>query len=110
MWITVFRNRLREDAGPGYAEQAALMKRLAQAQPGFISIKTFTAEDGERVSVVEFESLEALLAWKDLPAHREAQRLGREQFYAEYAIQSAEVARSYRWPRQPKSSPTETKV
>ena len=108
MWITVFRNRLRDDAGPGYAEQSTLMKRLAQAQPGFVSIKTFTAEDGERVSLVEFESLETLLAWKNQPEHLEAQRLGREQFYAEYAIQSAEVARSYRWPA--KSSPAETKA
>jgi heme-degrading monooxygenase HmoA len=63
------------------------MHDLATAMPGFLSIKTFTAEDGERVSIVEFASEEAHRAWREHPEHRAAQELGRRKFYAEYRIQ-----------------------
>ncbi len=32
------------------------MSALAKAMPGYISHKGFVAEDGERVTIVEFES------------------------------------------------------
>ena len=54
--------------------------------PGYISHKGFTAEDGERVTIVEFESEDAHRAWAELPAHRKAQQLGRERFYSEFSI------------------------
>lgn len=95
MWITLFRNRLRPDAAADYAEVAQRMRALAQSMPGYVSFKTFNAEDGERVSVVEFDSLEALLAWKNHPEHRAAQERGRVAYYTEYSVQSAEVARQY---------------
>ena len=62
--------------------------------PGFISIKTFTAEDGERVSIVEFDKQANHDAWRN-PEHREAQHLGREKFYSEFQIQVCRVERSY---------------
>ena len=55
--------------------------------PGFVSIKTFAADDGERISIVEFDSEAAHGAWRNHPEHREAQRLGRERFYDEFQIQ-----------------------
>ena len=73
------------------------MYQLAMAMPGFISYKDFAAADGEGVSIVEFESLEMLAAWRNHPEHLEAQRLGREQFFAEYQIQVCTPVRSYRF-------------
>jgi hypothetical protein len=32
------------------------MRELAEAMPGFISFKTFQAEDGERVSLIEYKT------------------------------------------------------
>ncbi|MCA9626376.1 MAG: antibiotic biosynthesis monooxygenase [Myxococcales bacterium] len=107
MWITVFRNRLRTDAAADYGDVASRMKALAQRMPGYIGFKTFSADDGERVSLVEFDSLEALLAWKNHPEHRAAQERGRQAYYSEYSVQSAEIARDYRFsldPQQPASS------
>jgi len=69
------------------------MLALAQAMPGFISYKSFLAEDGERCSVIEFESHEHLRAWREHPDHRTAQALGRERFYAEYSLYVAEPER-----------------
>lgn len=92
--ITVFRSRLRPDAEAlGYHDLAAEMERRARAMPGFVDFKTFAADDGERVSIVEFDSVAAHNRWRDHPAHRTAQRRGRESFYADYRIVVGEVLR-----------------
>jgi heme-degrading monooxygenase HmoA len=85
--ITVFRSRLRPDAtANGYAELAARMESRARAMAGFIDFKTFTAPDGERVSIIVFDTWDHHRAWRDDPEHRAAQRRGRHNFYAEYSI------------------------
>jgi heme-degrading monooxygenase HmoA len=87
MIVTIFRSRLRPEHQAEYAEWATRMHDLATAMPGFLSIKTFAADDGERVSIVEFASEETHRAWRDHPEHRVAQQLRRRKFYAEYRIQ-----------------------
>jgi heme-degrading monooxygenase HmoA len=96
--ITIFRSRLRPENQEAYQQMAARMHDLAQQMPGFVSIKTFTAQDGERVSIVEFESEATHNAWRQHPEHREAQRLGRELFYSEFHIQVCKVERAYGMP------------
>ncbi len=97
--VTVFRSRLRHDA-PGYDDEVRRMVELARAMPGFVEIKTFRADDGERVSLVTFASPEAHEGWCDHAEHRVAQRRGRQEFYEEYLIQVCRVAseRSFRRP------------
>lgn len=85
--ITVFRSRLRPEAeAHGYGELAARMEARARSMPGFVDFKTFTAPDGERVSIVVFASLAHQSAWRHDPEHRAAQRQGREHFYEAYSI------------------------
>lgn len=69
---------------------AAAMTELARSMPGFVDSKTFTADDGERVTVVTFADRSSHDAWRDHPSHREAQRRGIEEFYSTYSIQVAE--------------------
>ena len=95
MVVTIFRSRLSSDFVGEYEEVAKDMLDLATRMPGYRSIKTFTAEDGERVSIVEFESLPELEAWRDHPEHRRAQELGRKKFYSEYHLQVCTPIRSY---------------
>lgn len=95
MILTVFRSRLDPAHTAAYREMAARMQSLAEAMPGFISFKTFSAEDGERVSIIEFESEEALSAWREHPEHRQAQALGRDSFYSEFQVQVCEIVRQY---------------
>ena len=95
--ITIFRSRLRDDAGDGYGEWARRMNALAREMAGFVSFKVFEADDGERVSIIEFESADTSEAWREHPEHLEAQRLGRERFYAEYSIQVCEPLRAARF-------------
>lgn len=100
MIITIFRSRLRPEQLDEYERWAARIHKLAVKMPGFISIKTFTAEDGERVSIVEFESEETMLAWREQPDHRQAQELGRKLFYSEYHIQVCRPIRDYSFPKK----------
>jgi heme-degrading monooxygenase HmoA len=95
MVITIFRSRLRLESVHEYQPLAARMLELAQSMPGFHSFKTFTADDGERVSIIEFDSLPQLDAWRDHREHKKAQELGRTKFYAEYKIHVCTTIRNY---------------
>lgn len=96
--LTVFRSRLRPDATAlGYQEVAEEMERRARTMPGFVEFKTFTADDGERVAIVMFDSAADHERWRADPDHRAAQRRGREDFYSEYRIAVAEVLREHGW-------------
>jgi heme-degrading monooxygenase HmoA len=90
--VTVFRSRLREEAGDDYARTAREMERLARAVPGFVDFKTFVADDGERLSLIVFDSQDAHDTWRDDPRHRAAQPRGRERWYAEYRILVCDLA------------------
>jgi len=90
MVVTIFRSRLNEKNQDEYQSVAPDMLKLAQSMPGFISFKSFSSADGERVSIIEFETLEYLQAWRDHPEHQKVQKLGREHFYTEYQIQVCE--------------------
>jgi hypothetical protein len=46
--VTVFRNRLREDAREAYADELQVVTALARSMPGFAETKLFVSEDGER--------------------------------------------------------------
>jgi heme-degrading monooxygenase HmoA len=98
MVIIVFRARLRPDADQqALAQLGQLMYELATAMPGYISYKDFAAGDGESVSIVEFESLETLAAWREHPEHRAAQQRGRDEFFSEYHIQVCTQVRQSRF-------------
>jgi heme-degrading monooxygenase HmoA len=97
MIVTVFRSRLRDDARDAYMALAPRMSELASAMPGYLSHKTFVAEDGERVTIVEFLDQDSQRAWAVQAEHVEAKRRGREAFYAEYSIQVCEVVRESRY-------------
>ena len=100
MIVTIFRNRLRPEHREEYGRWAKRIHDIAMNMPGFISIKTFTADDDERVSIVEFESAETMLAWRNQPDHQQAQELGRKLFYSEYRIQVCQLLRDYSFPKK----------
>jgi heme-degrading monooxygenase HmoA len=91
--VTVFRSRVRPEVLDEYAPMAARMSELAQKMPGYIAHKGFVAEDGERVTIVEFESEETHRAWARHAEHMEAKKKGRSTFYSDYRIQICAVQR-----------------
>ena len=98
MIVTIFRNRVRPEAMQEYLVWAKRMAELAETMPGYISRKTFTAEDGERLTLVMFENEEAQRAWRMHAEHVEAQKKGRQDFYSEYSLLVCEPLRETRFP------------
>jgi heme-degrading monooxygenase HmoA len=89
--LTVFRSRLNVGVENLYNTLAEEASVLARGVPGFLEEKTFTATDGERVTVVLFADHISHQAWRDHPRHQEVQAIGRTKLYAEYCVYSAEV-------------------
>src|SRR5581483_6496549 len=99
MMVILFRSKL-VDAPDGYTEMAEEMNALARTMPGFIDVKSFKAEDGERLTVVWWKNEETLRAWRENVRHRLAQRLGRERWYQYYKLEVAEVVRTAAYERR----------
>jgi heme-degrading monooxygenase HmoA len=92
MILVLFRSKL-VDVPEGYAEMSAEMEALARTMPGFIDVKSYAAEDGERLTVVRWQDEETLRQWREQERHRVAQHAGRERWYQYYKLEVAEVVR-----------------
>jgi heme-degrading monooxygenase HmoA len=101
MRVIVFRNRVRAGVEQQYGEHAERIFGLAQGMPGFVSSKDFTADDGERLTIIEFDSAERLEAWRVQPDHRAAQQQGRDEYYDEYSLQVCDLVRQSTFKRAP---------
>jgi len=101
MILTVFRSRLNETFSAEYDRHVQTTSELAEQMPGFLGHKMFVAPDGERVTLVEFDSMESQRAWSLSPEHRAAAIAGRRGFYAEYRIQICTVNRDARFTAPP---------
>ncbi|EPC03053.1 hypothetical protein L861_22350 [Litchfieldella anticariensis FP35 = DSM 16096] len=88
--FTSVRNDLDES---DYQAMAARMVELASQQPGFLGVESAREEVG--ITVSYWESLEAIRQWKAHVEHREAQRLGRERWYATFKTRISRVERDY---------------
>jgi heme-degrading monooxygenase HmoA len=101
MVIVVFRSRLRPDADLAALDaMGARMYELGTAMPGFVDYKEFAAEDGETLTLVEFDTEAQLLAWRNHPEHLEVQARARAEFFSEYAITVSESRRAYHFNRE----------
>jgi heme-degrading monooxygenase HmoA len=100
MIVTVFRSRLMPGVREEYVALVDRMVELAATMPGYISHKGFFAEDGERVTVVEFEHEEGMRTWRMHPEHRAAQKKAREVYYSEYSVQVCNVVRESKFSRE----------
>jgi heme-degrading monooxygenase HmoA len=94
MMVVVFRAQ-RTPAGVGeeYRHWFTRMSELARKMPGYISHKGYVAEDGERLTLFEWESADTLQAWAMHPEHVAVKKLGRQKFYTEYYAQICQLVR-----------------
>jgi heme-degrading monooxygenase HmoA len=90
MMVVVFRaRRTPEGGGPEYRKWFERMSELARNMPGYISHKGYVAEDGERLTLFEWEAAEKLRAWATHPEHVPVQQLGRQKFFTHIACKCA---------------------
>ncbi len=90
MTAVVFRSRLRPHADEDCAERPLEMFGYASKMPGFRSMKGYTANDGESLTLVEFDTTEQLEAWPKHAAYLHAQHEARDRFYSPYRLQVCE--------------------
>ena len=93
MLVVLFRSKL-VDAPDGYAEMAEEMLGLAKTMPGFVDVKAFKADDGERLTLVWWQDEDTLSQWRTNARHLVAQKAGRERWYEYYTLEVAEVKRT----------------
>ncbi|RZK02518.1 MAG: antibiotic biosynthesis monooxygenase [Novosphingobium sp.] len=100
MFLVVFRNRKRAEIdAQAYGADAARMETLARAQPGFLSFKSYTADDGEVVAISEWSSEAAMHAWGSHPDHAAIQQRGRAEYYHDFTLFACDDPRIRRFER-----------
>ena len=86
--------KLREDAPlDEHARLGERMYGIVSRLPGFLSVKSFKATDGEELTVFRFASEEALEAWRTHPEHVETMKRGHAEFFASGFLQVCKVIR-----------------
>ena len=100
MIAVLFFSRLTPEAGDEYLATDQYLAEKARSAPGFLKVKSFTAEDGERLTIVWWKDAETLRAWREDPEHRAAQAKGRALWYRYYDMEVAEVIRESHFSRE----------
>lgn len=92
--IVVGDLKLREDAAiDEYGRLGQRMYDIVSRLPGFLSVKSFKAEDGEEMTIFRFASEQALEAWRTHPEHVETMKRGHAEFYSTGFLQVCKVVR-----------------
>jgi heme-degrading monooxygenase HmoA len=77
----------------GYDAMADAMEKLAAQQPGFLGVES--ARSGIGITISYWDSMEAILAWKNNVVHLVAQQTGKEKWYSAYQVRICRVEREY---------------
>ena len=94
-YVAVIFTSVQNDDVTGYAETAERMRALAREQPGYLGFESARTAGGLGIAVSYWAGADDARAWKAVVDHAEAQRLGRERWYASYRVRIATVEREY---------------
>lgn len=98
MFLVVFRNRKRAGIDQvAYSGAAARMEELAAIQPGFLSFKSYVADDGEVIALSEWADEASARAWGRHVEHLPVQGQGRSEWYADYTLFACDQPRIHRF-------------
>jgi heme-degrading monooxygenase HmoA len=80
-----------------YLDHAAALRPLLEGIDGFISVERFQslANPAKLLSLSVFRDEGALVEWRNIEAHRAAQKAGRGELFADYRLRIATVIRDY---------------
>ena len=97
MIAVIFEVHPAEGSMDGYLGIAADLRPLLDGIDGFLSIERFQslADKGKLVSLSFWRDEAAILEWRRMDRHRQAQAAGRRTVLADYRLRVAEVVRDY---------------
>ncbi len=89
MFLVVFRNRKRADIdADAYIHDSLMMEALAEQQPGFQLFRSYTADDGEVLSMSEWQDEASAMAWARHAEHVVVQQRGVDEYYENFTLYS----------------------
>ncbi|MBT2970157.1 MAG: antibiotic biosynthesis monooxygenase [gamma proteobacterium symbiont of Ctena orbiculata] len=94
MYAVIFKAVLNK-RDSRYFETAERLRQLAKVKYGCLDFIAFTDDDRE-IAISYWPSREQIAAWKDDPEHRQAQHLGRTNWYRSYKVEVVKIEREYR--------------
>ena len=92
-YAVIFTSVRAGEDDEAYGVTSARMMALAAEQPGFLGVES--AREAVGITVSYWADLESIRAWKREAEHLEAQRRGRQGWYARYRLRIARVERDY---------------
>ena len=102
-YAVIFCAKRTDEDEPGYAEMAGEMARLAATMPGYLGVEsTRDPQTGVGITVSYWKDEASILGWKKQADHAGARQLGREKWYASYALRVAKIEREYDFRAEPR--------
>lgn len=97
MIAVIFEVEPHSHSRDAYLSIAASLAEELQKIDGFISVERFESltQPGKLLSLSIWRDEEALVNWRNVPAHRTAQSKGRADLFAQYRIRVTRVMRDY---------------
>ncbi len=97
MYVVIFEVQPRPGREKDYLDVAQSLRAELEQIEGFISIERFASlyNEGKLLSLSFWRDEAAVQRWRAHTQHREAQRRGREEIFADYRIRVATVVRDY---------------
>jgi heme-degrading monooxygenase HmoA len=97
MIAVIFEVVPREGSKDAYLAAAASLRPMLEKIDGFISVERFESlsEPGKLLSLSFWRDEDAVRQWRNLDAHRQVQRAGRNEIFADYRLRVAGVLRDY---------------
>lgn len=97
MIAVIFEVTPRDGHADAYFKLAAGLRTQLEAIDGFISVERFQSltQPNKVLSLSFWRDEDAVQRWRELEAHRGAQRAGRQQHFADYRLRVAHVVRDY---------------
>jgi heme-degrading monooxygenase HmoA len=96
----VFTSVRTPDDPEGYEAMAERMAALAARVEGYLGVESARGPDGLGITVSYWKTEEAIREWRRDVEHLAAQRLGRERWYARYALRVCRVERANAFDRE----------
>ena len=89
MYLNIFRHRKKPGIDiEAYLSDATRMEEPARKQPGFLTYRRYTHQDGEALSISEWESEAHARDWSRHAEHLAVQSRARAEYYENYVIYS----------------------
>ncbi|OSQ53360.1 antibiotic biosynthesis monooxygenase family protein [Marivita geojedonensis] len=97
MIAIIFEVMPAEGQKDAYLDIAATMRPMVEQVEGFISVERFQSltNPDKLLSISFFEDEDAVLRWRKLAAHRNAQSKGRNGIFSDYHLRVCHVIRDY---------------